>query len=72
MQQWGLAKDEFQETNNWPQQLYIRESRRMEGKFVMTKNEVLKRRPTPESVGMGSYTMDSHNLQRYVTSEGYV
>ena len=38
----------------------------------MTENQVLKRRPTPESVGMGSYTMDSHNVQRYVTPEGYV
>ena len=28
--------------------------------------------PTPESVGMGSYTIDSHNIQRYVTEEGYV
>ena len=72
MKRWGLAKDEFQETNNWPQQLYIRESRRMKGRFVMTENQVLKRRPTPESVGMGSYTMDSHNVQRYVTPEGYV
>ncbi|MGI9472640.1 MAG: FAD-dependent oxidoreductase, partial [Rubripirellula sp.] len=27
---------------------------------------------TPESVGMGSYTLDSHNAQRYVTPEGTV
>jgi hypothetical protein len=26
----------------------------------------------PHSIGMGSYTMDSHNVQRYVTPEGYV
>ena len=25
-----------------------------------------------ESVGMGSYTIDSHNVQRYITPEGYV
>ena len=23
-------------------------------------------------IGMGSYTMDSHNVQRYITKEGYV
>src|SRR4030065_561536 len=28
--------------------------------------------PTPQSVGLGSYSMDSHNVQRYVTPEGYV
>lgn len=44
----------------------------MIGKFVMTENELLKKTPTPESVGMGSYTIDSHNIQRYVTEEGHV
>lgn len=38
----------------------------------MTENELLGRRPTPDSVGMGSYTIDSHNVQRYVTPEGFV
>jgi hypothetical protein len=72
MQQWGLPKDEFTDNGNWPHQLYIREARRMRGKFVMTENELLKRVPTPESVGMGSYSIDSHNVQRYVTEEGHV
>jgi hypothetical protein len=38
----------------------------------MTENELRKKKPTPESVGMGSYTIDSHNVQRYITPEGYV
>lgn len=72
MRRWGLAKDEFMDNGNWPHQIYVREARRMIGKYVMTENELLKRRPTPESVGMGSYTIDSHNVQRYITPEGYV
>lgn len=72
MSQWGLAKDEFQDNGNWPHQLYIREARRMIGEYVMTEHDCLDRRPTPQSVGMGSYTLDSHNVQRYVTEEGYV
>ncbi|MCW1736036.1 FAD-dependent oxidoreductase [Anaerorudis cellulosivorans] len=72
MQQWGLAKDEFTDNGNWPHQLYVREARRMIGEFVMTENELMKRTPTPESVGMGSYTIDSHNVQRYVDEEGHV
>ncbi|MFK7779487.1 MAG: FAD-dependent oxidoreductase [Gimesia sp.] len=72
MRKWGLAKDEFKDNGNWSHQLYIREARRMVGQFVMTENELLKKRPTPDSVGMGSYTMDSHNVQRYVTPEGTV
>ena len=72
MQSWGLPKDEFTDNGGWSHQLYIREARRMIGKFVMTENELLKRRATPEPVGMGSYGMDSHNIQRYITPEGFV
>ena len=72
MRRWGLAKDEFKDNGHWPHQIYVRESRRMIGRYVMTENELLKKRATPESVGMGSYTIDSHNVQRYITPEGYV
>jgi Pyruvate/2-oxoglutarate dehydrogenase complex, dihydrolipoamide dehydrogenase (E3) component, and related enzymes len=72
MRRWGLPKDEFKDNGHWPHQLYIREARRMVGAFVMTENELVKRRPTPDSVGMGSYAIDSHNVQRYITPEGYV
>jgi hypothetical protein len=72
MAKWGYAKDEFTDNGNWPHQIYVREARRMVGAFVMTENELLKKRPTPDSVGMGSYTIDSHNVQRYITPEGNV
>lgn len=72
MSRWGLPKDEFTDNGHWPHQLYIREARRMKGAYVMTEHELLKKRPTPEPVGMGSYTIDSHNVRRYVTAEGFV
>lgn len=72
MSKWGLAKDEFVETGNWPHQIYVRESRRMVGPYVMTEMDCTSERDTPESVGMGSYTADSHHVQRYVTPEGFV
>lgn len=72
LRQWGLPKDEFTDNGNWSHQLYIREARRMIGHYVMTENELRKKKPTPESVGMGSYTIDSHNTQRYITAEGFV
>ena len=72
MNEWGYAKDEFADNNNWPYNIYVRESRRMLGEYVMTENDILGNRRVPESIGMGSYTMDSHNIQRYVTKEGYV
>ncbi|MBN1893100.1 FAD-dependent oxidoreductase, partial [bacterium] len=70
--QWGLAADEFIDNGNWPRQIYVREARRMKGATVMTEHEVLGRRSVPQPVGMGSYTLDSHNVQRYVTPEGFV
>ncbi|WP_146408236.1 FAD-dependent oxidoreductase [Planctomycetes bacterium Poly21] len=72
MQRWGLAKDEFTDNGNWPHQIYVREARRMVGQFIMTENHLRKKIETPESVGMGSYSIDSHNTQRYITPEGTV
>jgi hypothetical protein len=72
MQRFGLPKDEFVDNGGWSHQIYVREARRMVGAYVMTENELLKKRPTPDSVGMGSYGIDSHNIQRYITPEGYV
>ncbi len=72
MASYGLAKDEFKDNNHWPHQIYVRESRRMIGDYITTEHDVMQRIETPESIGMGSYHIDSHNTQRYVTSEGYV
>jgi hypothetical protein len=72
MSRWGLAKDEFTDNGGWPHQIYVREARRMVGHYVMTEHDCLDRKETSDSVGMGSYTLDSHNVQRYVTPDGYV
>ncbi len=72
MATWGLAKDEFTDNGNWPHQIYVREARRMMGEYITTENDVLLKREVPKPVGMGSYAMDSHNVQRYVTPEGFV
>jgi hypothetical protein len=72
MKQWGLPKDEFTDNGGWPHQLYIREARRMIGEFVMTEADALGKTKVPNSVGMGSYSLDAHNAQRYVKRDGYV
>lgn len=70
--EWGLAKDEFPDHKGWPHQIYVRESRRLLGEYVMTEKDCQDQVETPQSIGMGSYNMDSHNTQRYVTAEGFV
>ena len=78
MSKWGLAKDEFVDNGGWPYYVYVREGRRMAGEYVMTEHDCLGEPRHPAQghsygpVGMGSYSLDSHNVRRYVTPEGYV
>jgi hypothetical protein len=70
MSQWGLEKDEFTDNDHWPHQIYVREARRMISDFVTTELHLRRIKPTPKPIGMGSYNMDSHNVQRYVDENG--
>ncbi|GHB54265.1 FAD-dependent oxidoreductase [Persicitalea jodogahamensis] len=72
IKEWGLSKDEFTDNNNWPHQIYVREARRMVGQEVMTEQHTLGTKLVTNSVGMGSYSLDSHNAQRYVKEDGFV
>ena len=68
----GWAKEEVGDKDNWPTQLYVREGRRMIGEYVMTEHNCRGKKVADDSIGMGAYGMDSHNCQRYVTSDGHV
>ncbi|MEM1134727.1 MAG: FAD-dependent oxidoreductase [Bacteroidota bacterium] len=67
--QWGLAKDEFMENNNFPPRLYIREARRTMGKYIFTQNDVT---PLPgtfvipfkqDAIAIGDYALNCHGVQ---------
>ena len=69
---WGLCRDEFAEGAGWQEQLYVREARRLVGDLVMTQHHCQGRQQAESPVGLAAYTMDSHNVQRYVDSQGHV
>ncbi len=66
MQQWGYPKDEYTDNEHWSPQLYIRESRRMIGSYVMTQANCQGKEVVNDGIGLAAYTMDSHNCQRIV------
>ena len=66
MSAWGLCKDEFTDTGGWPRQLYVREARRMVSDYVLTEHDCRGVRKAEDSIGLGSYGMDSHNCRRVV------
>lgn len=71
MSRWGLCKDEFAGNGHWPREMYVREARRMVSDFVMAEPHLRGTKPTPRPIGMGSYNMDSHNVQRIVDARGF-
>ncbi|MEQ9455162.1 MAG: FAD-dependent oxidoreductase [Phycisphaeraceae bacterium] len=70
--QWGLAADEFTDTDGWPHQLYVRAGRRMIGEHVMTAHDMLTHTSKSDAVAMGSYFLDSHRCRRIVMPSGEV
>ncbi len=55
----GLCADEFQSTNGWPQQPYLREGRRLIGQSTITARDILVNRVKSDSIAVGSYPLDS-------------
>lgn len=64
--QFGLPKKEFPETAGWPHELYVREGRRLRGDYVLTEHDCLGRTKVEDSVGLGSFIMDSHVVRRII------
>lgn len=70
--QWGTCRDEHEREDGWPQQLYIREARRMVSDYVVTQHDCERLRTARDPVGLAAYGMDSHMIQRYVDANGFV
>jgi len=66
---WGLPMDEFADNGNFPFQLYVREARRMVGRYVLHEEDLTQDRWKADAVATGSYGVDCHVVQE-VREEG--
>jgi len=66
MLQYGYPKDEYVDNGNITPQIYIREARRMIGEYVMIQQDCRENTIKAHSIGIGSYGVDSHHIQRIV------
>lgn len=68
--EWGFAKDEFVDNDNFPRQIYVREARRIWGLYNFTAHDALLapgilRTPIHfDSIACGGYAMDSHATRK--------
>ncbi|MCD8482516.1 MAG: FAD-dependent oxidoreductase [Verrucomicrobia bacterium] len=68
--EWGFAADEYQDNDNFPRYVYVREGRRIKGLFTLTGHDISPIYPGmrppvyPTSVTASSYALDSHACQK--------
>jgi hypothetical protein len=66
LSQFGLCKDEFQDTGGWPFQIYVREGRRMVSDLVMTEAHCAGKNVAPHAIALASYGIDIHEIRRVI------
>ncbi|OLP59504.1 hypothetical protein BJF93_12035 [Xaviernesmea oryzae] len=64
--QFGYCADEFADNGNFPYQIYVRQSRRLVGQYVLTENDLEKKATFSDGIGLGYYPMDQHGMIRTV------
>jgi hypothetical protein len=60
----GLDGRHHAETHGWPHQLYVRVSRRMMGRYVITAHDVYNRTSVEDPIGLAQYGIDTYPSRR--------
>ncbi len=68
----GLCKDEFVHYGHFSPALYVRESRRMKGVYVLRQDDILKTPVKEDPIAVSSFPIDSHDCQRIAFKSGGV
>ena len=69
MKKWGLPRDEFADTSHFPWEMYVREARRIVGRYVFTEQDAslassFGRTPIhKDSIAVADWPMDSHECR---------
>ncbi len=68
----GLCKDEFADADHFPPALYVRESRRMKGMYVISQKDIIDSPEKDDPIAISSFPIDSHDCQRVALKDGGV
>lgn len=68
----GLCKDEFLSDGHFSPALYVRESRRMKGMYVISQRDILETPEKDDAIAISSFPIDSHDCQRVASQGGGV
>jgi hypothetical protein len=68
----GLCKDEFANYDHFSPALYVRESRRMKGMYVISQKDILEQPEQDDPIAVSSFPIDSHDCQRVALKGGGV
>ncbi|MCX7048313.1 MAG: FAD-dependent oxidoreductase [Candidatus Sumerlaeota bacterium] len=65
----GLDKTMHPDTQGWPNQLYVRIARRMEGPYILTHADVFNQTQIADGVGLALYGVDTYPARRYAVRD---
>ncbi len=68
----GLCRDEFASFDHFSPALYVRESRRMRGMYVISQRDILDSPSKDDAIAISSFPIDSHDCQRIALKDGGV
>ncbi len=68
----GAVRGRVRRYGHFPPQLYVRESRRMQGMHVITENDIIGKPDQDDPIAVSSFPIDSHDCQRIAYPGGGV
>lgn len=65
----AFGLDKRHSPEGWPHQLYIRVTRRMDGAYILTQDDVYNKRKVEDPAGLAQYGIDTYPARRYAMEQ---